>query len=677
MIHLKIDYMKWRLLFVLIALSAINTVYAQIPYPGKSPGEVQTTSAKDQLSLENNILKMTFSTVGGKLRVAAFTDKSTGAKLSLNLPVFELTFADGKVVSSDAFVLKKKPALVNIPSYDSGSGRPGKAGGRKYQSELEDPKTGINIHWEAILTEDANYIREVITFAVNKTVKLVNISMIKLPGNIGVKAVGTVDGSPLVHKTMFFASEHPMSRVREEKGYISSDLPRLEPLTPGSSFTTSAVWGVTPKGQLRRGFLCYVEKERAMPYRQMLHYNSWYDISWGDRKLNEAVCLDRIKTFGDSLVQKRNVHLKAFLFDDGWDDNKSLWQFNPGFPKGFTELKKAAASYQAGIGVWISPWGGYDEAKEQRLNYGKQQNPPFETNANGFSLSGPVYNKRFNAVTSNFIKEYNVSMFKFDGVGAGNGASGASITYQKDIESFLNLISGMRKTKPDLYFSLTVGTWPSVYWLNYGDAIWRAGEDTGLSGRGTKRQQWINYRDAQTYKNVVKRAPLYPLNSLMNHGICIADNGLPGGLETDNQNVEDEIWSFFGTGTSLQELYINPHKLDSKAWDCLRDAASWAKANEQVLADVHWAGGDPDKEEVYGFAAWRDQKGVLTLRNPSPVEKSFTVNVRQLFEIPGGLGDSYSFYDARLPGGDKLFSGRTAVIKLKPFEVKVMNAMAD
>ncbi len=163
----------------------------------------------------------------------------------------------------------------------------------------------------------------------------------------------------------------------------------------------------------------------------------------------------------------------------------------------------------------------------------------------------------------------------------------------------------------------------------------------------------------------------------MNHGICIADNGLPGGLEMDNQNVEDEIWSFFGTGTSLQELYINPHKLNSNAWDCLRDAASWAKTNEHILADVHWAGGDPDKEEVYGFAAWRDQKGVLTLRNPSPVEKSFTVNVRQLFEIPEGLGDSYSFHDAKLPGGEKLFSGRMAVIKLKPFEVKVMNAMAD
>ena len=77
------------------------------------------------------------------------------------------------------------------------------------------------------------------------------------------------------------------------------------------------------------------------------------------------------------------------------------------------------------MGVWVSPWGGYDEPKLQRLAYGKQQLPPFETNENGFSLTGPVYNKRFRAVTTRFIKDDNAAMFKFDGVGAGNGANGA------------------------------------------------------------------------------------------------------------------------------------------------------------------------------------------------------------------------------------------------------------
>ncbi len=86
---------------------------------------------------------------------------------------------------------------------------------------------------------------------------------------------------------------------------------------------------------MRRGFLYYIDRERANPYHQVLHYNSWFDISWDDRKLNDSVCLDRIKVFKDSLIDKRHVKLKAFLFDDGWDDDKSLWQFNKGFPAGF------------------------------------------------------------------------------------------------------------------------------------------------------------------------------------------------------------------------------------------------------------------------------------------------------------------------------------------------------
>ena len=107
------------------------------------------------------------------------------------------------------------------------------------------------------------------------------------------------------------------------------------------------------------------------------------------------------------------------------------------------------------------------------------------------------------------------AIFKFDGVGSGNGASGANEVYEKDINAFLQLINELRTVKPDLFFSLTVGTWPSPYWLCYGDAIWRAGDDTGQEGEGNKRQKWINYKDAETYKNVVSRA--YSLSAEFNH----------------------------------------------------------------------------------------------------------------------------------------------------------------
>ena len=121
-----------------------------------------------------------------------------------------------------------------------------------------------------------------------------------------------MDGSPIVYKNMFFALEYPLSQIEQDESGISSFLPRL-------MNNLSTVWGVTPVNQLRRGFLYYVERERAHPYHQVLHYNSWYDISWDDRKFDENECLNRIKVFGDSLVKKRGVQMNAFLFEGGFE----------------------------------------------------------------------------------------------------------------------------------------------------------------------------------------------------------------------------------------------------------------------------------------------------------------------------------------------------------------------
>jgi hypothetical protein len=668
------NMIKKLFLFVIWLLAGFNCSIAQVGYPGNKPGLASIKKTSNNMIFENDALAMSFATNGDKLSIAGFDDKKTNEHLAIGKnPLFSLSVSD-KTITSNDFTLVSPAAISDITGDESAIKFADKLSGKKLAADLEDAKLGLKVHWEANLLNGTNYVRQVFTFSAADSVKISKITLVQLPSSIGIKKGGTVDGSPLVHNNMFFSLEHPMSQTITDKTSVSIYLPRLNAVYNSAPLTVSSVWGTTPAGQLRRGFQYYVECERAVPFRQMLHYNSWFDISWGDRKLNETICLNRIKAFKDSLIDKRDVKLKAFLFDDGWDDNKTLWQFNSGFPDGFTKLGEAAKNAGSTVGVWISPWGGYDEAKIQRLDYGKKQNPPFETNGNGFSLTGPTYYKRFRAVTTSFIKDYNISMFKFDGVGAGNGASGASITYQKDIEAFLNLITGLRSEKPDLYLSLTVGTWPSVYWLKYGDAIWRAGEDTGLGGEGPKRQQWITYKDAQAYTNIVKRAPLFPLNSIMYHGICIADNGLPGKLEMDNKNISDEIWAFFGTGTGLQELYVNPHKLNATDWDCIRDASNWSKAHAKQLADVHWVGGDPSKGEVYGYAGWADNKGVLTLRNPTSHAKTFIVHVKTALDIPDGYSDSYSFSDAKLNTHAQLYKGESFTVKLAPFEVKVMDA---
>lgn len=658
------------LVFILTFFSVQGQLVAQIPYPGDDPGKARISiSSSGQVILENGAVRMEYVQEEKKIRISGFEDKKTGNRLKTGpLPLFELILQDSSILTSDDFTLESSPVSVNDLGNESAAVYAERLPGKIFSARLEHKDAGIFLHWEADMRDGSNYIRQIFRFRTDDPNKILKITLIKLPSHIGVRREGTVDGSPLVHKNMFFAVEHPLSGIEKDIAFISVFIPRL-------SDQISAVWGVTPVNQLRRGFLYYVERERAHPYHQVLHYNSWYDISWDDRKFTEEESLDRIRMFGDSLITRRHIPIKAFLFDDGWDDNKTLWQFHSGFPDGFGKIKEVAASYNSDIGVWLSPFGGYGHAKRLRIEYGSRQNPPFETNDQGFSLSGPVYYNRFKAVTYNFIKRYDISMFKFDGLGTG---SGAGLVYQKDVEAFLKLMHELLRLKPDLYISITTGTWPSVYWLKYGDNIWRGGDDTNMAGEGSKRQQWITYRDADTYKNVVERGPLFPLNALMLCGICIADNGNPGLFEMNDKDISDEIWSFFATGTNLQELYINPHKLNTANWNCVADASKWAKENEPVMADVHWIGGDPAKGEVYGFAAWSKEKAVLSLRNPSTVEKTFEVQAARVFDLPGHVGDNYIFYDVRKSKekGTKQVAaqGKSWKITLKPFEVRIFDA---
>ncbi|MBK0383657.1 hypothetical protein I5M32_11875 [Pedobacter sp. SD-b] len=667
---------RTTLLFsIIFTLLANLNSSAQVFLAGKNPGIASINIKKSDklIQLKNKTLQADFTIINGTLAALDFKNKEqSSSKIDFkDQALFEFVLKDKSRIKSTTFKVQGEPIIKDISADPAAQKLADRFAGKSITLNLIEEKANISVKWTVSLRDNANYIRQ--NFSINSPnpVMAKRVILLNLPANPNIKETSRVDGSPLAGEQLFFAIEHPMSQIDSAAKNISCFLPRLEALNNGV-LDVSVAWGVYPKDQERRAYLYYIERERAAPYHQLLHYNSWYDLSWSDRKMEEGSSLDRIQTYADSLITKRNTPMDAFLFDDGWDDNQSLWKFNKNFPQGFDNLAKLAAKYNAHLGVWMSPWGGYDEAKVQRLKYGMAQNPPFKTNENGFSLTGKSYYERFKAVTSEFVTKNGIKIFKFDGVGAGNGADGASLKYQADIEAFVKLIESLRKLDPKLYISMTVGTWPSPYWLKIGDNIWRAGDDTGLDGEGTVRQKLINYRDAQIHKNIVVRAPLYPLNALMSHGICIANNGIPGTVKNNDKEIADEIWSFFGSGTSLQELYVNPHLLNSNNWDQLAKAIAWSRKNATVLADVHWVGGNPAKQEVYGFASWNPQKATLSLRNPSDQTQTFKVNVRDVLQIPTKFKSNYIFKDAK-ENGDKVANGEEFTITLAPFEVKVMD----
>ncbi|CAK9022141.1 Pentatricopeptide repeat-containing protein [Durusdinium trenchii] len=273
-------------------------------------------------------------------------------------------------------------------------------------------------------------------------------------------------------------------------------------------------------------------------------------------------------------------------------------------------------------------------------------------------------------------------LFKLDGIG---NPSGMSETLQEDFMFAMTLIATLRQVKSDIFINLSTGTWPSPFWLLHSDTVWRRGHDHYFEGPpGPTRERWITYRDAMVHQNVVLESPLFPLNSLMIHGIIFAqdawDLNAPEGSGTglSRNPFKNEVRSAFGSGAMLQELYLTPSLLTSENWDDLAEAALWASGRLDVLSDVQWFGGDPAKGQIYGWAAWWQSSAILTLRNPSTFTQVVELDVLHVFNLPNSevattLQLNTPFPDQR-PRQISLQKGQPAILTMPPYAVFVFDS---
>jgi hypothetical protein len=625
------------------------------------------------LSVANGAISARWEVSATGLRLIRVDHRKAAQVIEGPRPSFIIALRGGDEIVSSSMKLIGSPRAETLGADAEAARFSERVGGRAVTATFEDMNARLRAEWKAILRDGSRYIRQELTLeAIKGDLPIDGITLIDLDAP-GADVKGRVKGSPVTFGNWFAGFEHPLSESKVEGDRVLSNIERQLPLQHGRSETYSSVIGVSEKGQLRRDFLQYIERERAHPYRTFLHYNSWFDLGYFT-PYDETEALDVINAFGHELRERRGVTLDSFLFDDGWDNHNSLWQFNSGFPHGFTPLKAAAGRFGAAPGIWLSPWGGYDGPRKERLAYGKLHG--YEEDAEGFVLSGPRYYERFRAVCMEMVRKYGVNQFKFDGT-ANTSTVYSGSKFNSDFDAMISLIRDLRKTHKNLYVNLTSGTYPSPFWLRCADSTWRGGEDDSFAGVGSDRQQWITYRDAATYEHVARGGPLYPLNSLMLHGMIYARSAKR--LDTDpGHDFADEVHSYFGTGTQLQEMYITHSLLSASDWDTLAEAANWSRRNADILVDTHWIGGDPANLEVYGWACWSPRGGIVTLRNPGKDQQSFEFDPQDAFELPDGAPERYV---ARIPwkGQDmrqvRFMSSHAHTFVLQPFEVLTMEAL--
>ena len=422
---------------------------------------------------------------------------------------------------------------------------------------------------------------------------------------------------------------------------ILGEWSRQTTLQAGTTWNVSAVVGLIAPGQARRSFLCYSERERAVPWRPFPLYNSWYELNINRNNdpqytgnFTEAQCLDVLGQWKTKLFDQYGTNIASFVWDDGWDQY-GTWTFNPNFPNGFSAMSDAAACMNSNIGAWLGPVGGYGESGTFRRKYWSGRG--------GMQLSNKAYFDTFITACRKMLSDYKFNFFKFDGISAQFSAVGPDegATGEENAEGIIEIERQVRQVKPDVFINTSVGTWASPFWFHFTDAVWRQENDYGTIGnQGSDRERWITYRDRLVYQNFVQRSPLCPINTLMTHGFILTKYG---SVSTDMTyaSVLRELRCAFACGSGMVEVYADYSLLNSigggRLWGDLADCIRWQQENADVLPDIHWVGGNPwdgSKANVYGWASWNGQKATLALRNPSTTRQTFSTTLREALDIP-------------------------------------------
>ena len=415
--------------------------------------------------------------------------------------------------------------------------------------------------------------------------------------------------------------------------------------------------------QKRRSFLAYSERERAVPWRAMPMYLTWYELQINrnnadpgrehldNTKVDDV--LDVLSHWKTYFYDRYGVSPEIFIIDDGWD-KYGEWTFHESFPNEMRDMSKLAKEMGAGIGAWLGPVGGYGNSGGHRRNYWSDKG--------GMQLSNPRYYKAFKDAAYNLVCNQdgtegyqqgsdNYVFFKFDGISAQFSATGpdGGDTGNENAEGIIRLEQYVREElREDIFFNTSVGTWASPFWYQITDATWRQENDHGRVGDNSiNRENWITYRDELVYRNYVTASPICPINTLMTHGFIFTKFGPPAGDSREYIPVRNELRAAFLCGSGMVELYNDYDLMDAvnggALWADLAECIAWQKRNADVLPDAHWVGGNPwtgSKAEVYGWAAWNGTKSSLALRNGANAEQTYKFTLRKALNIPANVNGS-------------------------------------
>ena len=453
-------------------------------------------------------------------------------------------------------------------------------------------------------------------------------------------------GQPVFNNDLFLGVEYPtveneISGNKLRIGYVVGEDIKKDPFISHTS-----IIGASPSPvKLEEYFMDYVDKIKVNGTRPYLLYNSWYDfrnpaiVNDSASVMDQKNVLRRIDTFKKYMFDKYGIALNAFVLDDGWDNYKSMWDIDSTrFPHGFTPFVNALKPMGTELGIWASPFCGYSN-RDIRVDWGAAHG--YERVGDFLCFAGTKYKAAYKNVMVDYTKKYDLGYFKWDGFllacnETDHGHLPGIYSREANVKTYIDIINAVRKVNPKIYLNITTGTWLSPWWLKYTDCIWMQGADYAYAEDVPSlndRDKSITYRDAVLWDNYQKLNLLFPMSSLMTHGIIKGRLNFLGGKNESLDSFSNEVMMYFGRGVTMWELYVSPDLLSDNEWNAIASSIKWAKENLNVLEKTRMILGNPLKKEVYGYIHLKKDKGIVLLRNPDVNKKNAVI------KLSAGLGD--------------------------------------
>ena len=507
-------------------------------------------------------------------------------------------------------------------------------------------------------------------------------------------------GQPVYTNRLFLGVEFPAARNTalpdgslQMREYCGVSLP------PGGAWESHpAVVGGAPSGAVSSAFLDYIARISAhWPHvpRPTLYWNGFRVILPPDRT-GQGIAMLR---YAREMKQQTGFQFDAWTYDAGFDMYRpdALWA--PREADIWKRTREALRGLDTRLGFWTSFSCIFDTPTHA---WGKTQGYGLQHDA-AYCLAEPKYAQAMEERLSQIVRENDMASINFDGMYWGQGfgcntpghghlvgqgaEAGVYGTYAV-VTNKMRIFERLRREKPDICLDLFVcGEWASPWWLTVLDGVHTVPGDTLAAGIPSPwlRDDLITVRDIQAWELHRRQNRQFPLWGEDLYGSQVRADHLIDGIDVQGEAMEarweDEfVMSLVARGAMNAYIVCSDLGVLARSRSGLRflgEVGNWVKSNPEPFRHFALLGGDPSKQETFGYAHGDGRgRAIVGIRNPSIRTQTFPLRITREYNLgePGPYQVTMVYpYRYTWPNVD---AGSRLLIPLADFQVAILEIRA-